>query len=523
MSDSVPYVVALYIRLSIEDVKVESLSVENQKLALHKYADSMEDHKNIEVLEFIDNGYSGTNFERPAVQELLDAVRCGQVKCIIVKDFSRFGRNSIEVGYFMERVFPLYGVRFISLNDDFDSDTLRGDTGGINIAFKYLVSEFYSRDLSIKIMTSKMVKMKRGEYQGSIAPYGYRKGADGRLEPDEITSPNVLLIFELAQQGLDAAAIADELFRRSIPTPAEYKASIGKKTHDISRIGGVWHRSTIIRILGDERYIGTYVMGKRHCLGVGDKRTRFRDESEWIKIPNHHPPIVSQEMYHQVQQNRVHFKCIKQKTNIYPLRQKVFCGCCHHAMRRTAAKKPIFVCYHERADASAPCHGFTFPESELEATLYNVVVKKAESVLNHNSSSSEHDVEILSKQQAECKKKIQEIKETKMYLYEQFLLHEITLDDYKKRKLSLNQESDRLEQIYSSLCSKVSEFQVGDDMKRECGNLALKITAAGCLTSELADCLFERVYIYPDRRVDILWKIKEFCEETTDESVPQEA
>ena len=110
-----------------------------------------------------------------------------------------------------------------------------------------------------------------------------------------------------------------------------------------------------------------------------------------------------------------------------------------------------------------------------------------------------------------------------MCLYEQFLLNEITLDDYKKRKLSLNQESDRLEQIYSSLCSKVSEFQVGDDVKRECGNLALKITDAGCLTSELADCLFERVYIYPDRRVDILWKIKEFCEETTDESVPQEA
>lgn len=146
----VTYVIALYIRLSIEDCKVESLSIENQKKALHKYVDTMEGVRNVEVLEFIDNGYSGTNFERPAMQELLDMVRAGKINSIIVKDFSRFGRNSIEVGYFMERVFPLYGIRFISVNDDFDSDRFHGDTGGLNVAFKYLVSEFYSRDLSVK-------------------------------------------------------------------------------------------------------------------------------------------------------------------------------------------------------------------------------------------------------------------------------------------------------------------------------------------------------------------------------------
>lgn len=168
----VTYVIALYIRLSIEDSKVESLSIENQKNALHKYVDTMEGVRNVEVLEFIDNGYSGTNFERPAIQELLELVRAGKINCIIVKDFSRFGRNSIEVGYFMERVFPLYGIRFLSLNDDFDSDRFHGDTGGINVAFKYLVSEFYSRDLSVKSKTAKYVKMKRGEYQSVICPYG---------------------------------------------------------------------------------------------------------------------------------------------------------------------------------------------------------------------------------------------------------------------------------------------------------------------------------------------------------------
>ena len=187
-SSPINYVIALYIRLSTEDSKVGSFSIENQTKTLHQYVDAMEGVKNAAVLEFIDNGYSGTNFERPAVQELLDQIREGKINCIIVKDFTRFGRNSIEVGYFMEMAFPLYGIRFISINDNFDSSQLHGDTGGINVAFKYLVSEFYSRDLSIKYKSAKYVKFRRGEYQSKLCPYGYRKGADGRMDPDEETA-----------------------------------------------------------------------------------------------------------------------------------------------------------------------------------------------------------------------------------------------------------------------------------------------------------------------------------------------
>ena len=142
--------IALYIRLSLEDYKYDSMSIENQHLALNEFVSSMPESANAEVLEFIDNGYSGTNFERPKVQELIEMVRANKIDCIIVKDFSRFGRNSIETGYFIERVFPLFHTRFISINDDFDSGRLHGDTGGLDVAFKYLVAEFYSRDLSVK-------------------------------------------------------------------------------------------------------------------------------------------------------------------------------------------------------------------------------------------------------------------------------------------------------------------------------------------------------------------------------------
>ena len=162
------YVIALYIRLSVEDFKTESLSIPNQKLILREKAMSLPEWDNSEILEFIDNGHTGTNFERPAVQELLTMVQAGKINCIIVKDLSRFGRNSIETGYFIERVFPLYHTRFISVSDDFDTANFKGDTGGIDIAFKYLISECYSRDMSMKTKSAKYAKMQRGEYQRKV-------------------------------------------------------------------------------------------------------------------------------------------------------------------------------------------------------------------------------------------------------------------------------------------------------------------------------------------------------------------
>ena len=378
MNNLIPYVIAPYIRLSTEDSKVGSFSIENQRHTLHQYIDAMEGIENVEVREFVDNGYSGTNFERPAVQELLDLVRSGNINCIIVKDFTRFGRNSIEVGYFMEMVFPLYGIRFISINDEFDSDKLHGDTGGINVAFKYLISEFYSRDLSIKYKSAKYVKFRRGEYQSKTCPYGYQKGADGRMEPNEETAPNVRLIFELAQGGYTANEIVRALFERGIPTPAEYKAAHGYNGHDISRCCGIWHETSVAHILDDERYTGTYIIGKREVTEVGGHRVRMKDESQWIKIPDHHTAIISKELFAQVQAQRPRINCQKKNSRTYALRGKVFCGCCQHAMPRTAKKAPTFYCRYTRVNESAACHGLVIAEAELEGLLFEILSKQAQ-------------------------------------------------------------------------------------------------------------------------------------------------
>ena len=247
------YLIALYIRLSLEDSKTESMSIPNQRLILREKAMSLHEWENAEVMEFVDNGHSGMNFERPAVQELLEMVQAGKVDCIIVKDLSRFGRNSIETGYFIERVFPLYHTRFISVSDHFDTADYKGDTGGIDVAFKYLISECYSRDMSMKTKSAKYAKMRRGEYQSAICPYGYQKSADGRMEPDKEAAEIVSQMFLWAADGNTVAEIVRRLYAQRVPTPAEYRAAKGKPIHDTSRSNGVWSSSAVIHKLNKEK------------------------------------------------------------------------------------------------------------------------------------------------------------------------------------------------------------------------------------------------------------------------------
>lgn len=196
-------------------------------------------------------------------------------------------------------MFPLYHTRFISVSDDFDTVNFKGDTGGIDVAFKYLISECYSRDMSMKTKSAKYAKMRRGEYQSVICPYGYRKSADGRMEPDENVAGNVRLIFEWAAEGNTAAEITRKLYALHIPTPGEYRRDNGKDHYNVSRTHGVWSSSTVLRMLEDQRYIGTYIIGKRKVQEIGSRCMKLKDESEWFKIPDHHSAIVSKELFEQ--------------------------------------------------------------------------------------------------------------------------------------------------------------------------------------------------------------------------------
>jgi DNA invertase Pin-like site-specific DNA recombinase len=291
------YVIAKYIRLSVDDGITESLSIPNQRLILDRHIDSLE-IPNAEILEFVDNGHSGVNMERPAVQRLIDLVRSAGVNMICVKDFSRFSRNAMDSGYFIEQVFPLYGIRFISVSDHFDSNDYKNDTGGIDVAFKFLMHEYYSKDLSLKTKSALRIKQINGEHVNGNIAYGFRSDGKKKIEPDPETADTVRLIFKMALEGYSMAEIRKALFQGSHPTPKEY--SLQKKGKDVAPKCR-WKTETIVRILRDEQYTGTYIGGKKERIAVGMNRTVETDPSKWIEIQDNHPAIVSREDFDLVQ------------------------------------------------------------------------------------------------------------------------------------------------------------------------------------------------------------------------------
>ncbi len=509
-------VYAKYIRLSLEDEKYDSLSIENQRGILDAHIASL-GATGIEVLEFVDNGHSGTNFERPAVQELLELVRQSKIDCILVKDFSRFGRNAIETGYFIEMVFPLFHTRFISVDDGFDTDDHKGDTGGLEVSFKYLMHEYYSQDMSRKEKSAKYMKFERGEYQSVLCPYGYRKSADGRMEPDEAAAPVVRRIFEMAAEGMNAPAISKVLFAEGIPTPGEYKKANGRPHHDTSRTGGIWSPSTILRMLYDERYTGVYIMGKRAVTEVGGHHVRMKDESEWFKIPGHHPAIIERELYDGVQAKMLRFKCPKTSRD-YVLKSKVFCGCCRHAMQWIPIKAPAFVCRVSRVNPSAVCYGLEIGEAELESLLYELIAAQAKVILGGGGLDGAMQGTVLSEELAGYEERLAALGAEKRALYERLVLGEIGKGAYLQARDEFSAMTSRLEASRDALTARIFQARAACEASDAAHAAAVKVSEAGKLTRALVELLIDKVYIYPGNRVGVKWKIAGFTDEVQDDT-----
>ena len=501
------YVIAKYIRLSLEDLKYDSLSISNQRNLLDKHIETL-DIENAEVLEFEDNGWSGTNFERPAVQELLELVKCSKVNCIIVKDFSRFGRNSIEMGYFIEKVFPIFGVRFISINDNFDSSTFIGETGGLEVAFKYLINEIYSQDLSVKTKSAKYAKMRRGEYQAKVCFYGYKVTADKKLIPDENTAPVVKMIFELAHQGKSSFQISQVLYEKGIPTPGEYKTNIGHKGHDVSRTNGVWGRSTLCRLLNDERYTGMYIIGKRELVEIGGRTSRYKDESEWIKIPNHHPVIIEPNFYKEVQAKLRRWNGKKEKVHEYPLKSKIVCGCCNHTMYRANS---VFACKHSRIDKTLKCHGLKISESVLETTIFEIIKKQAKIIIGVDNFSNPDELTSKLGEQSKYEKQIRYCMDEKRRLYEQHILGEINDAMYREQKAVFDAKLTEIKGQHSVLIVKTEKLQSDSLEATKLKSVAEKIVAEKSLTRELVEALIDKVEVFPGEQIEVVWKFSDFA------------
>ena len=514
------YVIAKYIRLSLEDSKSDSMSVENQRLLLDSFIADM-DCEATPVLEFVDNGFSGTNYERPGVQELLELVREGKVNCVIVKDFSRFGRNAIETGYFIERVFPFYRVRFISVDDGFDSLDHEGDTGGLEVSFKFLMHEYYSRDLSKKITTAKRVKMHNGEAVSKNCPYGYVLDDKRNMVIDPVAADTVQFIFNMYIQGKSLADIEKLLYEARVSTPAAYK-KYKRVTAQDERFACVWQKSVVLKILRDEQYTGVYVAGKTIAKDpVTHSRIKAPKES-WVRIPDHHPAIVSLALFNAAQESlRVKGDPIRKRRldtakryagcDDSPLKGKVICGHCGHSLRISCTKNAAFHCWFTRSAPDVPCHKLRAPKLELEEAIFAMIARQADIVLNLENADGFVPYEVEAQKKGDCKARIENCYSRKRGLYERLILGEIDVDAYMDGKLVVERELDRLEDVYSAI-GDPSERQTADEKAQK---IAQSVKEADGLTPEVADLLIDKILLYPGDRLEVYWKISAFDSTST--------
>ncbi len=391
MKENKIYKAAIYVRLSKEDgdvsdvSKAESNSISNQKELIREFLKNKEDIA--VVSERVDDGYSGVNFERPAFQLMLEDIKQGKVDCVVVKDLSRFGRNYIESGRYIEKIFPMLGVRFIAINDNYDSLIGKSQTDEIIIPFKNLINDAYCRDISIKIRSHLDVKRRKGEFIGSFTVYGYRKDEQdhNHIVIDEYASGIVEKIFIWKIEGMSQQGIADRLNNMGILSPAEYKKSCGSnyRAKFQTKSKASWSAVAVTRILTNENYTGTLVQGKYTTPNYKVKKTVVKSEDDWVRIENAFEAIVSREQFAMVQE------LLKRDTRVAPDKKTVYlfsgiavCGDCGRQMSRkvstVAGKKYVYyMCSANKKDGG--CSSHRIREDELEkavVTYLNTYIKE---------------------------------------------------------------------------------------------------------------------------------------------------
>ncbi len=288
--------VALYCRLSKDDGdKAESNSITNQKALLQDYVlNKLEDVKYYK--EYVDDGYTGLNTNRPNFMSMIEDIKQGSINCVVVKDLSRFGRNSWEVGKYIEQIFPFLSVRFISINDVLDSAHERLEDNML-LPFRNIINEAYSRDISQKVRSQFVIKRKKGDFIGNFAPYGYKKSENNRnrLVIDEDVANIIKNIFRWKIEGITNANIAEKLNSLGVLAPMDYKISIGLNYNTAFKTNKktLWEYNTINRILVNEVYIGHTVQGKKKSPNLKVKKHFDVNKDDWVKVCDTHEPIIS--------------------------------------------------------------------------------------------------------------------------------------------------------------------------------------------------------------------------------------
>lgn len=383
-SGTTTYNAVAYVRVSKEDIaagqvkKTESNSISNQKKLI---SDFVKDKQEINIVSVrTDDGYTGTNYDRPAFQLMLDDIRAGRINCVIVKDLSRFGREYIDAGKYIDRLFPYYGVRLIAINDNIDTIT-KDMSDELGITIRNLFNDNYCRDISIKTRSSLKVKRKNGEFTGAFVAYGYRRSdkEHNNLMIDEYPASVVQDIFKWKLAGMSQDGIARKLNEQGILSPLEYKRSLGMNYKSGFKVKekAVWTAIAVRRILTNELYVGTLIQGIRTTPNHKVKTVKVNDKEDWCILANNHEPIVSQKTFNLVQRLlALDTRTSPNKDVVFSLCGLVVCGDCGNPMVRKVTtakgkKYSYYVCSRNK-DRSG-CSSHRIKTEDLETAVLRIL------------------------------------------------------------------------------------------------------------------------------------------------------
>lgn len=514
-------VLAKYLRLSLEDRDkpdfAESNSIYGQRNIIDNYIKQSTSLSSMDVIEFVDDGYTGTNFERPKIQELLELVRAGKINCIIVKDFSRFGRNYIEVGDYLEHIFPFLGVRFIAVNDNYDSDDHKGLTGGPDIALRNFMYERYSQELSKKVKDTMHMMMSKGRYV-SHCPYGYMKpeGEKHRMVPDPQTAPIVREIFMMAISGKRTTEIAKELNSRQILTPMLYKKLSRKgMTND-----AMWSHQAVLRIIKDYKYTGAMVTFKCENLTIRAKAQHRRKPEEYTIVEDMHKPIVSHEEFYAANDS------IRKVRPTAPVkgdrRDRVyFCGHCGRRLRKTFGSDEYYSCATPMYIEGATCGDIRLVRSEIEGILLDSFRNHSEFLDLHDGDKKKDksDDYIASEKDrcSEINRKLGSLEAERFSLYERYRSGDITKTEYLDKKAALSFTETELKEELQRL-----EARIESEVQAQKTRLEVTLAAESVLSvleksdDEILEELYDhidKVIVYSNNDIHISWSFDSFfCE-----------
>lgn len=493
--------VALYMRLSSEDAGAgESVSIANQRELLFRFIRERREFDGCEVLEFCDDGYSGMNFDRPGVKKLL-SLAGKTVSCILVKDFSRFGRNLVEVGDYLDQIFPFLGVRFIAVNEGYDSARGYGSSVGLDVSLKTMVYEMYSRDISEKTRCVQQAKMRKGEYLCAIAFYGYKRSetAKNSLEADGAAAKVVRRIFQMAADGVKPSGIAAKLNLDGIPSPLMYRRANhtdglrGWKTAgDIA----YWTRENVRRIISDKRYTGCLIGRKRTVADISAKRTQPVPEKDWIVVENTQEALVSEKLFIQAQTVLRHTaKKTPPRKPYQKFRGLVKCGCCNRALTRTVCKQTYFSCPAKRTAQGRGCINIYLEGAALEDVLLTVIQAQIRLFMDTALKTAEEEAEgRLGEELRASRSAASRYKALQAAAFEDYAEGKIDKREYLARKGEITAQQKKAESRFEELSRQLAQTrQTGKD------------TFIHELTREILVELVKEIRVGEKDAIEILW------------------